>query len=55
MRIHLLVLLLAVLPLSAQSPKELGAVKWQRDFDAALADAKKKSKPVLVLFQEVPG
>ena len=35
--------------------KELGKVAWLRDYDAALALAKKESKPVLILFQEVPG
>lgn len=36
-------------------PVELGQVRWRRDFDAALAEAKKADKPVLLLFQEVPG
>ncbi|CAN5394620.1 hypothetical protein BH09PLA1_BH09PLA1_04350 [soil metagenome] len=34
---------------------ELGQVHWQRDFDAALAQAKKENKPVFLLFQEIPG
>ncbi len=36
-------------------PEELGTVKWLRSFDEALASAKKSDKPVLILFQEVPG
>ncbi len=36
-------------------PEELGAVKWLRDYDQAITTAKKTSKPVLILFQEVPG
>jgi len=37
------------------NPRELGAVKWRRGFDKALEEAKKSRKPLLVLFQEVPG
>ena len=36
-------------------PVELGKVPWLRDYDAALAEAKKSGKPLLLLFQEVPG
>lgn len=39
--------------LSAQ--QELGAVEWLRDYDAALRVAEKSDKPILLLFQEVPG
>ncbi len=39
----------------AAQPAELGAVSWFRDFDAATADAKAHDRPLLVLFQEVPG
>lgn len=35
--------------------EELGKVAWLRDYDTALAMAKKQQKPVLILFQEVPG
>lgn len=34
---------------------ETGLVKWGRDLDAALAQSEATGKPVLVLFQEVPG
>lgn len=34
---------------------ELGKVSWYRDYDVATSLAKKENKPVLILFQEVPG
>ena len=34
---------------------ELGAISWYRDYDEALAASKAQHKPVLILFQEVPG
>lgn len=37
------------------TPRELGLVRWERDFDAALAAARAKDLPVLVLFDEIPG
>jgi Thioredoxin-like len=37
------------------NPVEVGTVRWQRDYEAALASAKKAGKPVFLLFQEVPG
>lgn len=39
----------------ATQPVELGKVQWYRDFDTALAKAKKMQKPIFLLFQEVPG
>ena len=38
-----------------EQPEELGQVRWRRDFDAALLEAQETDKPVLILFQEVPG
>ncbi|GAK89962.1 hypothetical protein JCM19297_584 [Nonlabens ulvanivorans] len=35
--------------------KELGAVSWYRDYSTALQLSKEYNKPVLILFQEVPG
>ena len=35
--------------------EELGRVSWYRDYDTALQLSKAQSKPVLILFQEVPG
>jgi hypothetical protein len=37
------------------NPIEVGDVRWGRDFDAALEKSAKTGKPLLVLFQEVPG
>lgn len=39
----------------AGSPVELGAVRWGRDLPRALAESRTSGKPVLLLFQEVPG
>jgi hypothetical protein len=38
-----------------EQPEELGQVRWRRDFEAGLAEAESVEKPVLLLFQEVPG
>lgn len=37
------------------NPVELGQVKWLRNFDEGKAHAKKEKKPILIMFQEVPG
>jgi len=37
------------------APIELGQVDWIRNFDEATLKAKEQNKPLLVLFQEVPG
>jgi len=42
-------------PTAPHPEPELGKVAWSRDFDAALACAERESKPVLLLFQEIPG
>jgi hypothetical protein len=42
-------------PTPPHNPKELGWVHWQRDFEAASAEARASGKPLFVLFQEVPG
>jgi hypothetical protein len=46
---------LAPLPLVKGQAKELGAVRWERGYDAAAAKARASGKPLLVLFDEVPG
>ncbi len=38
-----------------ENPVELGEVHWLRGFEKALEKAKRSDKPLLVLFQEVPG
>jgi hypothetical protein len=35
--------------------RELGQVRWQRDFAAAEAEARSRSLPRFLLFQEIPG
>ncbi len=37
------------------APRELGAVRWLRDFDGALAQAAADGRPLFLLFQEIPG
>lgn len=39
------------------TPVELGDVSWRRsdDFVHALSQAREEKKPLLILFQEVPG
>ena len=37
------------------NPEAVGTVKWERDYDSAVAAAKTTGKPVFALFQEVPG
>lgn len=38
-----------------QQPEELGRVAWEREFEKARAASKRSGKPILLLFQEVPG
>lgn len=41
--------------MSFDKEEELGKVHWYRDYDQAVALAKKEGKNVVILFQEVPG
>lgn len=50
-----LVMSAGIVTTGPNQPEELGAVNWLRDYDQALADANKSGKPILILFQEVPG
>lgn len=36
-------------------PPELGAISWHRNHAAGVDAAKASNRPLLVLFQEVPG
>lgn len=40
---------------ATDNPIEVGDVRWGRDLTAALEKSAETGKPVLVLFQEVPG
>jgi hypothetical protein len=51
-------LLCALVPLAASHddpPVELGRVRWRTEHDAAFEDARRSGRPVVLLFQEVPG
>lgn len=47
--------LLAILLSAAPSHPELGKVSWLRDLEVALTQSRATGKPVLLLFDEVPG
>src|SRR6186713_1335302 len=55
MKMILLWILLPVMVAAQNNPVELGNVHWLRSFDEAEARSKKESKPILILFQEIPG
>lgn len=38
-----------------KNPIELGKIQWHRNLQKAQAEATSKKKPILILFQEVPG
>jgi len=40
---------------TSATPQELGTISWRRGFDAAAAESKRSGRPLLILFQEVPG
>ncbi len=42
-------------PAPDDTPVELGRIPWLRDFEAAKAEAARSGKPLLVLFDEIPG
>jgi hypothetical protein len=46
---------MASLAMAAAPPPELGAVRWGRDYPAALEESARTGRPLLVLFTEVPG
>lgn len=52
-----LTFLVGLLGLSAPglAAPELGSVAWKRDLKAAQAEAKRSKRPLLILFDEVPG
>lgn len=43
------------LPIGNTNPVELGDVHWLRSMDEAVERSRKENKPILILFQEVPG
>lgn len=42
-------------PRYPDNPEELGQIGWQTDFAAAQAESTRTGKPMLVLFDEIPG
>lgn len=44
-----------IVAVNTDQPEELGLVHWLRDLDTGKAEAEKTGKPMLILFQEVPG
>lgn len=38
-----------------RNPVEIGTIHWDRSFAHAQQEARRLDKPILVLFQEVPG
>ncbi len=40
---------------SLDDHKELGSVEWNRKLEPALARSTTSKKPVMLLFQEIPG
>lgn len=54
--LHLIVIFsIMSIPLMAQTPIELGEVRWLRDIHQAVSVSKQTGKPILILFQEIPG
>lgn len=43
------------LPADPGNPVELGDVHWNRSLTKGISDAQSQGKPILILFQEVPG
>ena len=43
------------LTMQVSTPVELGKVKWLRSMEEAMAQSQKQCKPILILFQEIPG
>ena len=55
MKLVTLIFLFPVFLFAQNNPIELGDVQWLRSFDEAQARSKKEGKPILILFQEIPG
>jgi hypothetical protein len=53
--VHALALTLTLAWLQSPGPKELGLVAWGRDYQEALHAAHSSGRPLLILFDEVPG
>ena len=47
--------LLLLAACATDDPIELGQVDWLRDHERAFQEAARTERPVLLLFQEIPG
>jgi hypothetical protein len=52
---YLILLFTQIFMTQGNTPVELGKVKWLRSMDEAIAMSRKECKPILILFQEIPG
>ena len=55
LKLFLLAVLFPFFPVAQTNPIELGDVQWLRSFEEAQMKSKKEGKPILILFQEIPG
>lgn len=53
--IYFIFLISHFLTMLISDPVELGKVKWLRSMEDAMVQSKRECKPILILFQEVPG
>ena len=53
--LHALLMVATWVAAAAETPKELGDVRWGRDYNVAAERSAETGKPILILFQEVPG
>lgn len=51
----LLLALSGLSPARADRPAELGRIEWTRDFEAAREESSRTGRPIMLLFDEVPG
>lgn len=55
MKFVFLLILFPILMTAQNNPVELGDVHWLRSMEEAQMKSKKEGKPILILFQEIPG
>jgi hypothetical protein len=55
MKILFFILLIPFQIIAQSNPIELGDVHWLRSMEEAQVKSKKEGKPILILFQEIPG
>ena len=50
-----LLAMLTALCVTSDTPRELGAITWGRELEPALETSTRSGRPILLLFQEIPG